>query len=100
MNVEGFEPWDAKAASYEAIGERIKATGANAVYLGGIVCNNGVKLIKDIGAVLGKGVTLVGSGRLDAVLGDSRQPARRRRACTSASPACRSRSWARRARRS
>ena len=28
MNVEGFEPWDAKAASYEAIGERIKATGA------------------------------------------------------------------------
>ena len=28
------------------------------VYLAGIVCNNGVKLIKDIGAVLGKGVTL------------------------------------------
>jgi branched-chain amino acid transport system substrate-binding protein len=60
MNVEGFEPWDAKAASYEAIGERIKATGANAVYLGGIVCNNGVKLIKDLGAVLGRGVTLSG----------------------------------------
>jgi len=59
LNVRGFEPWDAKAASYEAIGERIKATGANAVYLGGIVCNNGVKLIKDLGAVLGKGVTLV-----------------------------------------
>ena len=58
MTVSGFEPWDAKAASYEAIGERIKATGANAVYLAGIVCNNGVKLIKDIGAVLGKGVTL------------------------------------------
>ena len=46
------------AASYEAIGERIKATGAQSVYLAGIVCNNGVKLIKDIGAVLGKGVTL------------------------------------------
>ena len=59
MNVEGFEPWDAKAASYEAIGERIKATGAKSVYLAGIVCNNGVKLIKDIGAVLGKGVRLV-----------------------------------------
>ena len=58
LNVEGFEPWDAKAASYEAIGERIKATGAQSVYLAGIVCNNGVKLIKDIGAVLGKGVTL------------------------------------------
>ncbi len=58
LNVEGFEPWDAKAASYEAIGERIKATGAQSVYLAGIVCNNGVKLIKDIGAVLGRGVTL------------------------------------------
>ena len=69
IDVEGFEPWDAKAASYEAIGERIKATGAQSVYLGGIVCNNGVKLIKDIGAVLGKGVTLVGPGRLHAVLG-------------------------------
>ena len=58
LKVLGFEPWDAKAASYEAIGERIKATGAQSVYLGGIVCNNGVKLIKDLGAVLGKGVTL------------------------------------------
>ena len=28
IDVKGFEPWDAKAASYEAIGERIKATGA------------------------------------------------------------------------
>lgn len=59
LKVSGFEPWDAKAASYEAIAERIKATGAQSVYLAGIVCNNGVKLIKDLGAVLGKGVTLV-----------------------------------------
>jgi branched-chain amino acid transport system substrate-binding protein len=60
IKVLGFEPWDAKAASYEAIGERIKATGAQSVYLGGIVCNNGVKLLKDLGAVLGKSVTFVG----------------------------------------
>ena len=60
LDVKGFEPWDAKAASYEAIGERIKATGAQSVYLGGIVCNNGVKLIKVLGAVLGRGVTLSG----------------------------------------
>ena len=58
MKVAGFEPWDSKAASYEAIAERIKASGANSVYLGGIVCNNGVKLIKDLGAVLGKSVQL------------------------------------------
>jgi branched-chain amino acid transport system substrate-binding protein len=60
IQVLGFEAWDAKATSYEAIGERIKSQGADSVYLGGIVCNNGVKLLKDIGAVLGKGVTLVG----------------------------------------
>ena len=57
---QGFEPWDAKASSYEAIGERIKATGAQSVYFGGIVCNNGVKLLKDIYAVVGKGVLFVG----------------------------------------
>lgn len=60
IDVKGFEPWDAKAASYEAIGERIKATGAQSIYFGGIVCNNGVKLLKDIYAVVGKGVTFVG----------------------------------------
>jgi len=60
IDVKGFEPWDAKAASYEAIGERIKATGAQSIYFGGIVCNNGVKLLKDIYAVVGKGVLFVG----------------------------------------
>ena len=56
----GFEPWDAKATSYEAIGEQIKASGAQSVYLGGIVCNNGVKLLKDLRAVLGPDVVFVG----------------------------------------
>jgi len=60
INVLGFEPWDAKATSYEAIANRIKATGAGAVYLGGIVCNNGAKLIKDLRAVLGSGPVFVG----------------------------------------
>ncbi len=56
IKILGFEPWDAKATSYEAIGERIKGTGAKAVYFGGIVCNNGAKLIKDLRAVLGPDV--------------------------------------------
>jgi branched-chain amino acid transport system substrate-binding protein len=60
IKVLGFEPWDPKATSYEAIGERIKATGAKAVYFGGIVCNNGAKLIKDLRAVLGDGPVFVG----------------------------------------
>ena len=60
IEVLGFEAWDAKQASYEAIGERIKNTGADSVYLGGIVCNNGVKLLKDLRASLGKAPVFVG----------------------------------------
>ncbi|MGZ4128278.1 MAG: branched-chain amino acid ABC transporter substrate-binding protein [Actinomycetota bacterium] len=51
ITVAGFEGWDAKASSYEALATRIKASGAQAVFLGGIVCNNGAKLMQDIKAV-------------------------------------------------
>jgi branched-chain amino acid transport system substrate-binding protein len=51
IKVAGFEGWDAKASSYEALATRIKASGATAVFLGGIVCNNGAKLMQDIKAV-------------------------------------------------
>ena len=60
LKVLGFVPWDAKATSYEAIGEQIKSSGAQSVYLGGIVCNNGVKLIKDLRAAVGPNVVFVG----------------------------------------
>jgi branched-chain amino acid transport system substrate-binding protein len=60
IKVLGFEPWDAKATSYEAIANRIKATNADSVYLGGIVCNNGAKLLKDLRAVLGPNPVFVG----------------------------------------
>jgi branched-chain amino acid transport system substrate-binding protein len=53
IKIAGFVPWDAKATSYEAIGEQIASSGADSVYLGGIVCNNGVKLIKDLRAAVG-----------------------------------------------
>ena len=58
--VKGFEAWDAKAASYEAIGERIKGQNAASVYIAGIIDNNGAKLIKDLRGVLGKAPTFVG----------------------------------------
>jgi branched-chain amino acid transport system substrate-binding protein len=47
----GFQGWDAKASSYEALANAIKATGAQAVFLGGIACNNGAKLMQDIKSV-------------------------------------------------
>jgi branched-chain amino acid transport system substrate-binding protein len=60
LTIAGFQAWDAKATSYESIGERIKSTGADSIYLGGIVCNNGVKLLKDLRASIGNGPVFVG----------------------------------------
>ena len=61
VEVKGNDGWDAKASSYEAIFEKVKASGAEAVVLSGIVSLNGVKLIKDKIAVLGPndGVKLI-----------------------------------------
>jgi len=51
LQVVGNEGWDAKASSYESLAEHIKASGAQAVFLGGIACNNGAKLMQDIKSV-------------------------------------------------
>jgi branched-chain amino acid transport system substrate-binding protein len=48
LDVVGFQGWDAKQSSYEALANSIKQSGADAVFLGGIICNNGAKLIKDL----------------------------------------------------
>ncbi len=50
IQVVGFKGWDAKQSSYEALANLIKASGAQAVFLGGIVCNNGAKLMQDLKA--------------------------------------------------
>jgi len=50
IQVVGFKGWDAKQSSYEALGEAIKKSGAQAVFLGGIACNNGAKLMQDLKA--------------------------------------------------
>jgi branched-chain amino acid transport system substrate-binding protein len=51
LKVVGFKGWDAKQSSYEALANAIKASGAEAVFLGGIACNNGAKLMQDIKSV-------------------------------------------------
>jgi branched-chain amino acid transport system substrate-binding protein len=50
ISVVGFTAWDGKASSYEALAVKIKASGAQGVFLGGLICENGGKLIKDIRA--------------------------------------------------
>jgi branched-chain amino acid transport system substrate-binding protein len=50
LTIAGFTAWDGKASSYEALAVKIKASGAQGVFLGGLVCENGGKLIKDVAA--------------------------------------------------
>jgi branched-chain amino acid transport system substrate-binding protein len=50
IKIVGFTAWDGKASSYEALAVKIQHSGAQGVFLGGLVCENGGKLIKDIAA--------------------------------------------------
>jgi branched-chain amino acid transport system substrate-binding protein len=60
LKIAGFAAWDPKAASYEDVATKIKNTGAAAVFLGGLECENGGKLIKDLRAGLGSSVLIEG----------------------------------------
>jgi branched-chain amino acid transport system substrate-binding protein len=53
ITVVADEAWDAKATNYTALFQRVQASGADTVYLGGIFDNNGGQLVKDKVAVLG-----------------------------------------------
>jgi branched-chain amino acid transport system substrate-binding protein len=53
ITVIANEPWDGKATNYTALMQKIKASGADAVYLAGVMDNNGGQLVKDKAAVLG-----------------------------------------------
>jgi branched-chain amino acid transport system substrate-binding protein len=57
--VAGFSAWKSKASSYTGLATQIKQSGADAVFIGGLICENGGKLIKDLSSVLGKNVTLL-----------------------------------------
>ena len=58
VKVVGFQAWDPKASSYQDIASKVKASGADAVFLGGLECENGGKLIKDLRAGLGTSVVI------------------------------------------
>src|SRR5262249_11186526 len=59
ITVSGFTAWDGKASSYEALAVRIKSSGAQGVFLGGLICENGGKLIKDLRNGLGNSVKII-----------------------------------------
>jgi branched-chain amino acid transport system substrate-binding protein len=59
VKVAGFSAWNSKASSYTGLATQIKQTGADAVFIGGLICENGGKLIKDLRSVLGPNVTFI-----------------------------------------
>jgi len=52
IKVAGNDSWDGKAANYRALASKIKATGADAVFTGGIIDNNAPQLYKDLNAAM------------------------------------------------
>ena len=52
IKIAGTDSWDGKASNYRALASKIKATGADAVFTGGIIDNNGPQLYKDLNAAM------------------------------------------------
>jgi branched-chain amino acid transport system substrate-binding protein len=72
INVIGFTAWDGKASSYEALAAKIKKSGAQGVFLGGLICENGGKLIKDLVAGA-KGVKILAPDGFTPISADVQQ---------------------------
>jgi branched-chain amino acid transport system substrate-binding protein len=52
MNIAGTDSWDGKASNYRALSAKIKESGADAVFTGGIIDNNAPQLYKDLYAAM------------------------------------------------
>jgi len=52
IKIAGTDGWDGKAPNYRALAGKIKASGADAVFTGGIIDNNAPQLYKDLNAAL------------------------------------------------
>jgi branched-chain amino acid transport system substrate-binding protein len=62
IEVVGFEAWDPKASSYEALMNSIQASGAEGIFLGGLIDENGGQVIRDKVAVLGPNAATASEG--------------------------------------
>ena len=52
IKIAGNDSWDGKASNYRALASKIKESGADAVFTGGIIDNNGPQLYKDLNAAM------------------------------------------------
>jgi branched-chain amino acid transport system substrate-binding protein len=62
IEIAGFEAWDPKASSYEALFQKIKQSGADGIFLGGLIDENGGQVIRDKVAVLGPNAATAAEG--------------------------------------
>jgi branched-chain amino acid transport system substrate-binding protein len=71
LRVVGRQKWNPKARDYRRLADRVRRSGAQAVFLGGYVTNNGAQLIKDLRGALGPTAQLMGPdafNNLDALV--------------------------------
>jgi len=52
IKIAGTDSWDGKAPNYRALASKIKSSGADAVFIGGIIDNNAPQLAKDLYAAM------------------------------------------------
>ena len=62
VGIVGFTAWDGKASSYEALATKIRSSGADGVFLGGLICENGGKLVKDLHSTVPKAQIMAPDG--------------------------------------
>jgi branched-chain amino acid transport system substrate-binding protein len=58
IEVVGFDAWDPRASNYEALMNKVKSSGADGLFLGGLIDENGAQVIKDKVKVLGDNETV------------------------------------------
>jgi branched-chain amino acid transport system substrate-binding protein len=59
LSAVGSAQWDPEARDYRSLAARVRAARPDAVYLGGLVTSNGPRLIRDLGAALGRDVEML-----------------------------------------
>jgi branched-chain amino acid transport system substrate-binding protein len=71
LRVAGREKWNPNAHDYRGLADRVRASGADAVFLGGYIFNNGARVVKDLRTALGPDAELLGPdafNNLDALV--------------------------------
>jgi DNA-binding SARP family transcriptional activator/ABC-type branched-subunit amino acid transport system substrate-binding protein len=67
LSVLERESWDPRARSYADVARRVAASGADAVYVGGLVDSNAGRVVRALRAELGSRVDLIGPSGLTPV---------------------------------